>query len=918
MVFGEVWVNQVNSFNLYNIDGYRLESCLRSESPGGGLFLYVRNALKHRLVQAESSGFEKIKVKVKAHSESLTVIAYYRPPVTSNLQDFLKDLESEICSSKGRIVFCGDFNIDANNLTASDSRRFMDVLSSYGYRICNNQPTRDASDKCIDHFICNFFDDVTIASDTISMPSDVSDHNMIITSLKNPMQILNSKFVERSFTDYSKLSESFEYVNPSDNVNNQTELLVNSIKSATETCTTTRRFKVKKSVNIQPWYNFKILSLMQRKDIVWSKIKGFKKAKKPVPLNTMQEYRERCTLFMNELRDSQRKYYMKMFSDSEINITWKVINNVLGKNKRAEFIEISEKGEDINDPVKVADLMVNYFTDKPEILLSHLKVNSDDDINKYSTLPFVEETIFLEPATPQEVDEKIAQMSTNKAAGYDGIKPVILKSLSAEISHPLCNIVNSVMTDGIYPACLKFGVITPLHKGEDKRNVANYRPITVTSAISKIVEGIIYDRFKSFLMKKKTISEKQFGFGPGCGTEPAVVDIVHDIRTIIGPKTHCAIVFLDLTAAFDTLVHPILLEKAEKYGFRGSALKIIESFLKERFHAVKVNDVISDARMVKIGSPQGSTFSVFFFIMLINDAAKLPLVGRLKMFIDDLALVYSIKDENDLQACIKHDVAILADFLRINRLTISIKKTKFMVFHSHYATPIYPKEIAISNAMKIDRVLEYKYLGAVLDSTLSWERHIHKLRENLLPVVTSLWKLRYVLPPHCLRSIYFAHFHSRINYMSCVWGTATQKRCQSIQTLQNRALKHVYKLPFLFSSTAIYTEVERKVLPVRGLYVLNTCIFIYKALRNLTRNQLDIKMIGGNRRSQNDVAVSNARTNFEKKDIMSNGCEIFNAIPIEIRQKTLASFKLLLKNFLCETDKITKLLNCDIWELQKL
>mgnify|MGYP002655312937 CR=1 FL=1 len=152
-----------------------------------------------------------------------------------------------------------------------------------------------------------------------------------------------------------------------------------------------------------------------------------------------------------------------------------------------------------------------------------------------------------------------------------------------------------------------------------------------------------------------------------------------------------------------------------------------------------------------MGSPQGSSFSVFFFILFINDFVKLH--RRIKEFVDDIAMdiamAYEITSETQLANAITHDMRIVGEFFRINKLTMSTKKTKFMIFHTQYEKPIYPDHIVIDD-IKIERVYSNKYLGLILDDSLTFTTHLSKLRTSLLPTVTALWKLRFALPTNIL------------------------------------------------------------------------------------------------------------------------------------------------------------------------
>lgn len=747
------------------------------------------------------------------------------------------------------------------------------------------------------------------------MPSDISDHNMVVTSIKTIQPTRTKGVVTRSYLDHSKLSIAFHYEeDDNSDVNQCAERLLQTIKQAVSNATMTKSFKIKNITNIQPWFNLKVLSLMHEKDALWNKIRVLRKSKQQPSAELAKDYRTKVVTFQTELQSSKRRYYEKMFTDADTNITWKMINSVLGKVKEDKHISLKNNGLLITEPVAVANLFANFFAEKPLELLSRIKIPSPDDADKFRTLPKSHNSIYLYPTTTDEVEKAINEMGSNKTAGYDGIKADVVKTLVKKISQPITNIINNIMSAGVFPECLKIGVISPVHKGGDKSDIDNYRPITVTSAVSKPIESILHERFKDFAIRNKLFSPIQYGFGNGCGTEPAIIDLVHDIRCLVGPKTQVAVVFIDLTAAFDTIVHQILLLKADRYGYRGNAHNLLESFLSNWKNVVKVSEAKSELKVAPIGAPQGCSFSVFSFILAIDDVAKLPLKGRIKLYIDDIALVYAVSDKISLELVVDHDMKIITDFLSINRLTLSIRKTKFMIFHSQYDKPLYPEELKLSS-ITISRVYQYKYLGVIMDPVLSWNNHIDKLRGNLLPVTTALWKLHYILPTKILRQVYFAHFQSRLNYMVSTWGTANQAKIHSIQALQNRALKSVHKLPKLHSTSDIYLTVEPKVLPVRGLYTHNLCLFIRRSLSDLIRHQLPLVVKSNRLRSNGQIMESSAKSLFARKDICSNGVAMYNKLPNEIKQCPVSRFKFLLNRYLNDVNLIEKFLNCDIWNI---
>jgi Reverse transcriptase (RNA-dependent DNA polymerase) len=295
-----------------------------------------------------------------------------------------------------------------------------------------------------------------------------------------------------------------------------------------------------------------------------------------------------------------------------------------------------------------------------------------------------------------------------------------------------------------------------------------------------------------FLNVHKVISQRQYGFGKGSGTEPAVVDIVHDLRCAIDQKKMCAVVFIDIAKAYQSVNHQILLEKMNNYGIRGVALKLFESFLSGRTQKVKINGTVGDSLEIPLGAPQGSVLSNLSYVLLTNDFANLPLKGSIRTYIDDTAIFYYGKDATDIENQVRNDMKIILDIFRINRLSINTDKTRFMFFHSPYLKTSLPSVIPVNENVKIQRADSYKYLGLLMDPGLCFDLHIEKLKSQLTPIAAVLWKLKWFLPRHIMKSIYYAHFHSRLLYLSVIWGSACCNLINSLQVVQNRASMSIH------------------------------------------------------------------------------------------------------------------------------
>ena len=165
----------------------------------------------------------------------------------------------------------------------------------------------------------------------------------------------------------------------------------------------------------------------------------------------------------------------------------------------------------------------------------------------------------------------------------------------------------------IFPDKLKIAKIIPLHKGEKIDEINNYRPIFISSSLSKIFEKVMNKRFIDFLQKHNFISDYQFGFREGTPTTLALADICDQFQNALDNNEIICGIFIDLAKAFDTVNHSILLKKLKHYGIRGNAFELIKSYLNDRVQYVHINNLISSNKKILCGVPQGNVLGPLLF-----------------------------------------------------------------------------------------------------------------------------------------------------------------------------------------------------------------------------------------------------------------------------------------------------------------
>lgn len=875
MVLSEVKLKHKSNTDLYKIKGYDMHCCLRnSKFSKGGILLYVRSSIQHT-VSNTSTTFEIMSLKLSLNSREFNVIAAYRPPVSSNSEEFLEALESAIVANPCRLAIVGDINYDVNS-TSRENTKYLNLLEQYDIKILNTFPTRPVSGKTIDHFACNFYDDHSMRIYTIDQDPAYTDHSMVIAGIELSCERNKNSTVVKTSIDFGRLIDSFECnltdLLSCDDPNTIANIIQKSTQVATQKCTRVDEFKVKNSDKLAPWYNSELLFALKKKDSLYVKWK-----KKPSDHVSKQNYLAACTRFTETNNRLRNNFYNLKLSTNDPKKTWKTINDITGRSKhKEEFVSIFDSNNvELTDKKLISNAFNKFFTIIPEhenvVLPSH-----------QSTVPsnIASKSIFLNPADNEEVSKVIRNLKSNSAAGADGISPRVVKKLRYQLVPLLVVLINQIFNTGIYPDSFKEAIVLPVFKSGNKKSMNNYRPISILTIFNKIVEKVLHNRISKFLNKHNLLNIRQYGFRKSASTESAAFEVSNYIQNALNNKKKVSATFIDLKKAFDSVYHHVLFDTLHDKGVRGKCHDILKSYLCNRSQQVKINGMLGDALPITRGVVQGSVLGPLLFIMIIDSIMTIDFCGEVILYADDAVILNTHERKDHMEPTIRSDMLKALAYFNSKKLMLNQSKTVYMAFHSPSKIHNISNSILITDSFSLHKVDAFKYLGLWLDTHLTFDMHTKKLEAKIAPAVGALWKLRKVIPLVHKKLIYNSLLSSHLTYLTGCWGSATDKAIKNIQMMQNRGLRNVFNMEWKANRVSMYKTKDE--LPIRGICVQRTLSFVHSLIYGYKNSTLTLPL-PSLKRSGLHIRATAANNSYGEKIFSRLGVNIFNSLPEEIK-----------------------------------
>ena len=431
------------------------------------------------------------------------------------------------------------------------------------------------------------------------------------------------------------------------------------------------------------------------------------------------------------------------------------------------------------------------LTDKLPEVRNDFGVRSDSFERFYSSKGVSSIAFELRDIDEEFIYDELCSLNIHKAVGLDDIAPRFLKDGAKQLSPIITHIVNLSIESRTVPQDLKLAKVIPLFKKNSRLEVGNYRPVSLLSTVSKILEKSIYVQLEHYLSSNNLIYQYQSGFRRGFSTETCLIFLTDYIRTQLDLGKYVGMLLLDVRKAFDSVNHDVLCYKLEAMGIESAWFK---SYLSNRQQLVSVDGVQSDLMQLSCGVPQGSLLGPLLYLCYSNDMVT-SVKNKLLLYADDSVIISSNKNPDVVAHELSMDLSSCNNWLINNKLSLHVGKTELILFGSHRKLKKASDFHISYNGHTINPVPSIKYLGVTLDQHLSGEVMVDSLVKKAIGRLKFLYRHTQYFNQKLRKNLCSALLQCHLDYCSTSWFTGLSKESQrKLQITQNKMVRFILNL----------------------------------------------------------------------------------------------------------------------------
>ena len=832
----ETWITPENTATPAALsDVYSFSHTPRAAKRGGGTGLLISPKWKYSPLsfpQFSPLSFEFHAVSV-TYPVKLTIVVVYRPP--GPLGEFLDELDtliSLISFDDSALILLGDFNIPTDKLDP-----LLSFLSSIDLQLSPSPPTHKAGNKLdliftrhcstanlsvtplhlSDHFFLSY---------SLSLPSpSVPPSPTHMVSVRRNLRSLSPSDFASSVSAALPTPESFSLLTPDTAAN----LLLSTLSSSLDKlCPLTSR--PARQTPPAPWLTDSVRT--DRRSLRAAERKWRKSQRQEDLLN----FQSLLSIFSSSLTAAKTKFFHLKITSSASN----------PRKLFETFSSLLQPPPPTPPSSLLPDDFANFFDKKVNDIRSsfpHPPVTAPGISQPYppspsslppslSTLPTSSPTLsHLTPLSPDEVLNLVTS-SRPTTCSLDPVPSPLLQSTATELLPFLTHLINTSLDSGCFPSAFKTARVSPILKKPslDPSDTKNYRPVSLLPFLSKTLERAAFNQLSTYLQLNNFLDQHQSGFKVGHSTETALLAVTESLHAASANSLSSVLILLDLSAAFDTVDHQILLSTLMSMGITGSAFSLFASYLSGRSYQVTWKGSMSEPRSLSTGVPQGSVLGPLLFSVYTTSLGSVIRSHDFSYhcYADDTQLFLSFPpSDQQVEARIAACLTDISKWMTTHHLKLNLDKTE-LLFLPGKGCPHRDLSITIDTTVA-SPTQSARNLGVILDDRLSFTANIATITRSCRFLLYNIRKIRPFLTEQTAQILIQALVISRLDYCNSLLAGAPASAIRPLQLVQNAAARLVFNRPKFSHTTSLLCSLHW--LPVAARIRFKTLVLAYRAVK---------------------------------------------------------------------------------------
>jgi len=763
LLFNEIW--QIRNFENLSLEGFKLATFKQRETQrGGGTAIYIRDNISFTVLESPfiDGTIETCAIKL----QETIFVSLYRPP-QGDKENFSEVMTQwiENNASKKTIV-TGDFNL---NYLGNDKQKLEQIEHTTGLEFKIKSITRLASGTCIDNVLTDIDGKFLVSNICIA------DHQGIeITAKLHYKQKSRELHIyrEMKIANWQKFSNEI----------GQLEVRGREVEEKWNNLLIDIRYAVELSFPEKissSKYKFQmsdgLLRSKHKKNKLFRQYKSGR-IEKQIYLRYNKIYRK---LVQTEMENNFKENLLEDGQDSKKK--WKILKKEIKIHSSTNSIEeIRTNGHTVIGKKEIARNFKDHFETCADNLAKNIPNTGDCRILfdqqpewKFSTI------------TEAKIIKIIDSLEPKASCGFDLLSNKMLKKEKLKFSKIITPLINQSLTLGKFPEALKKAKVIPIFKKGDPTNLNNYRPISLLPVLSKVFEKVMNNQLNEMLEKNNLIDPNQYGFRSGHSTEDAIMKFVDHLEKEMIKNKHVVSIYIDVSKAFDSCDHSIIISKLKRLGLTGPSLELMKTYLKDRTQEIWVERECGGSFKINIGVGQGTILGPTLFKIYILDMYRCTSLFNMR-FADDTTLVGSGKNKEETEIFINEELKKVFEWFCNNKLTLHPDKSRYIV---HTKEKIITLKLGNKNIMRCGEGLQeesVKLLGILVDENLNWKHHINHVKKKISKGNYILWRYKKKLSPGLSKIIYESFVRCHLTYCLSIWGGKKTSDLTELKKLQKK------------------------------------------------------------------------------------------------------------------------------------